>query len=157
MGPRALRNYRESRTGEFWQRGRKVSFILSGAWCPPPGFPGLALLPGRGRCSGGLLLCEVDTRTSRAGSSLFLPWSPSSWGRHPVCEPCPPEAQSPVQSLLILLNEKGSRCAVTLQPHWARDGLLGEKRGPVTSVGPLAPGTSGPSGPPLKSVVGRRL
>lgn len=113
VGPRALRNYRESRTGESWQRGRKVSFILSGAWCPPPGFPSLALLPGRGRCSGGLLLCEVDAQTSRAGSSLFLPWSPCSWGRHPVCEPCPPEAWSPVQSLLILLNEKGGRCVLT--------------------------------------------
>lgn len=46
---------------------------------------------------------------------------------------------------------------VTLQPCGARDGLLGEKRGPVTSARPLAPGTSSPSGPPLTSVVGRRL
>lgn len=39
-----------------------------------------------------MLLCEVDTQTSHAGSSLFLPWSPSSWGRYPVCEPCLPRS-----------------------------------------------------------------
>ena len=104
-----------------------------------------------------MLLCEVDAQTSHAGSSLFLPWSPSRWGRHPICEPCLPEAGSPVKSLLTLLNKKGGRCVVTLQPCGARDGLLGEKRGPVTSARPLAPGTSSPSGPPLTSVVGRRL
>lgn len=158
MGLRALRNYHESRR-RILAEGKEGKLYSAWSLVPSTHFPSSCPAPRqRGVLrGGGVLLCEVDAQTSPAGSSLFLPWSPSTWGRHPICEPCLLEARSPVKSLLTLLNKKGGRCAITLQPCGARDGLLGEKRGPVTSARPLALGTSSSSGPPLTSTVGRRL
>lgn len=89
---------------------------------------------------GGVLLCgELDTQTSHAGSSLFLPWSPSSWEGTQSVSPACQEARSPCEVLLILLNKKGGRCHGNSAARQGKGQVIRRKRGPVTSARTLAP------------------
>lgn len=132
---------------------------LYSAWSlvPSTQFPSSCPAPTQRGCLEGCCCVRWTLRPAMLVLLCSFPGAPLVGEGTQSVSPACQEARSPVKSLLILLNKKGGRCTVTLQPCRARDRLLGEKRGPVTSARTLAPGTSGPSGLPLTSMVGRRL